>query len=290
METSTLPAEFLAMLALGKVSKNLISNRQRKLAGRTVSTRVRSARKSLVANNELVPSYLSKKQQQRYLLMYYWDNKCKSEDKFYSSSPWRLLRVLIFDAYGEKCMKCNSYQDLAVDHIAPRIHYPNLKLDPSNMQILCRSCNSSKGAWKHIDFRPSNWKQLLSSVSEIDLFYRSLSQQDFIESNINLPNNLSFTRTVSVSCLTTDTKKLTGLLMPYYSRIAEELLSYNAEGSEWWIGVETDKGWLKKRWSAVYKNRKSLFKDLFKLARDEEISPVLKIHISAQKLRLIRQI
>ncbi len=36
----------------------------------------------------------------------------------------------------------------------PRSKYPELALDPENLQVLCRACNMGKRAWDETDFRP----------------------------------------------------------------------------------------------------------------------------------------
>ena len=38
--------------------------------------------------------------------------------------------------------------DLTVDHILPKSDFPELEMEWTNFQVLCRSCNSRK--WKHI--------------------------------------------------------------------------------------------------------------------------------------------
>ena len=53
-----------------------------------------------------------------------------------------------FDVFGRddyKCKNCGagSYSDLTVDHIYPRSRGGSN--DPSNLQTLCRGCNSDKG-------------------------------------------------------------------------------------------------------------------------------------------------
>lgn len=45
----------------------------------------------------------------------------------------------------------NSY--MHVDHIKPRYKYPQLQLDPNNLQILCKACNFGKGAYDETDWR-----------------------------------------------------------------------------------------------------------------------------------------
>jgi hypothetical protein len=48
------------------------------------------------------------------------------------------------DRDGRRCVRCGATQDLAIDHIHPWSKGgPD---DPENFQILCRACNSSKGA------------------------------------------------------------------------------------------------------------------------------------------------
>ena len=43
-----------------------------------------------------------------------------------------------------KCRMCNSTDDLTIDHIMPIVLGGTNEL--TNLQVLCRSCNSSKGA------------------------------------------------------------------------------------------------------------------------------------------------
>jgi len=70
--------------------------------------------------------------------------------QFYSSPEWAVLRRRIVKSFQPVCNVCGrrirKAFDLTVDHIRPRSKYPELGLDPLNLQILCRSCNSSKGA------------------------------------------------------------------------------------------------------------------------------------------------
>lgn len=44
------------------------------------------------------------------------------------------------------CRQCKSIKDLTVDHIVPLVDlHPDLRYEISNLQVLCRKCNSSKG-------------------------------------------------------------------------------------------------------------------------------------------------
>lgn len=81
----------------------------------------------------------------------------KKIDYFYESETWNKLRYAALKKFGRKCMCCGdeskttAYQ---VDHIKPRSKYPELEKDPNNLQVLCASCNSGKGANHEDDFRP----------------------------------------------------------------------------------------------------------------------------------------
>ncbi len=69
---------------------------------------------------------------------------------FYASSEWRLVREQVIDEQGRVCQECRSRittdYDLTVDHIKPRSKFPELALEKANLQVLCRKCNSAKGA------------------------------------------------------------------------------------------------------------------------------------------------
>jgi len=55
-------------------------------------------------------------------------------------------------------MCCGATPDdgakICVDHIKPRHTHPELKLERSNLQVLCYDCNKGKGAWDQTDWRP----------------------------------------------------------------------------------------------------------------------------------------
>jgi 5-methylcytosine-specific restriction endonuclease McrA len=77
-----------------------------------------------------------------------------NRETFYLSKRWRSVRARILKLFGNKCMKCGSENHISVDHILPRSKYPHLELDVTNLQVLCRSCNSQKGNRSRKDYRP----------------------------------------------------------------------------------------------------------------------------------------
>jgi hypothetical protein len=60
------------------------------------------------------------------------------------------LRTKVFERDGYKCLACGSQKDLRCDHVIPESN--GGPMEANNMQTLCQSCNSKKGA-KHIDYR-----------------------------------------------------------------------------------------------------------------------------------------
>ncbi|MFH0941894.1 MAG: HNH endonuclease signature motif containing protein [Chloroflexota bacterium] len=71
-------------------------------------------------------------------------------EQFYASPEWQLLRKQVIKEKGRICFNCGTYikknVDVTVDHILPRSKYPTLAFDKENLQVLCRECNSRKGA------------------------------------------------------------------------------------------------------------------------------------------------
>ena len=69
---------------------------------------------------------------------------------FYGSAEWLTLRKKVIAEQGRVCAICKKYIrddiDITVDHIKPRSKNPHLALRKENLRVLCRQCNSSKGA------------------------------------------------------------------------------------------------------------------------------------------------
>ena len=74
---------------------------------------------------------------------------------FYASPEWKALRRQVIDEDGRTCKECGVYvkntSEITMDHIQPRSRYSKLALNRDNLQVLCRSCNSSKGASEESD-------------------------------------------------------------------------------------------------------------------------------------------
>ena len=69
---------------------------------------------------------------------------------FYSSPEWLAMRQRVIRAKGRVCAVCRepilNDSDVTVDHIRARSKFPKLALSRENLRVLCRGCNSRKGA------------------------------------------------------------------------------------------------------------------------------------------------
>lgn len=83
--------------------------------------------------------------------------RCRVDrNKFYQSLEWKKLRYATLKKYGGKCQCCGvSSEDtqLHVDHIKPISKYWALRLDPDNVQVLCRDCN-----WGKLNIDQTDWR------------------------------------------------------------------------------------------------------------------------------------
>ncbi len=74
---------------------------------------------------------------------------------FYDSREWLTLRYRVLLKYGRKCMLCFTVDgEMHVDHVVPRSKAPELELEESNLQVLCKACNLGKSNLDQTDFRP----------------------------------------------------------------------------------------------------------------------------------------
>jgi 5-methylcytosine-specific restriction endonuclease McrA len=86
-----------------------------------------------------------------------WEDE-EFRNAFYGSKEWKAMREFIL--YRDKvCRKCSLEESpimaSEIDHIIPLKDRPDLRLDPPNLQALCKKCHSSKtynevlkGAWE----------------------------------------------------------------------------------------------------------------------------------------------
>lgn len=77
---------------------------------------------------------------------YRWNNE-KDRNLFYQSREWREMREYRL-SQNPLCAKCLEINQLTpateIDHIIPLKIDPSLRLDPNNLQCLCKKCHSEK--------------------------------------------------------------------------------------------------------------------------------------------------
>jgi 5-methylcytosine-specific restriction endonuclease McrA len=61
------------------------------------------------------------------------------------------FRTTVFNFYGNRCLRCETTENLTIDHVVPLIHGGRHAV--RNMQVLCHSCNSWKEARHSTDYR-----------------------------------------------------------------------------------------------------------------------------------------
>lgn len=78
-----------------------------------------------------------------------------------STKRWKKLRSLIIKRDKGCCQRCLikfgivNTKELQVHHIKPRIDYPELMFDESNLITLCKTCNLQLGTSGELDFEPN---------------------------------------------------------------------------------------------------------------------------------------
>jgi 5-methylcytosine-specific restriction endonuclease McrA len=87
--------------------------------------------------------------------------KNKESLKPLSTKRWKKIRSLIIKRDKGCCQRCLikygiiNTKDLQVHHIKPRIDYPELMFDESNLITLCKTCNLQLGTSGELDFEPN---------------------------------------------------------------------------------------------------------------------------------------
>lgn len=78
--------------------------------------------------------------------------------EFYNSWEWKQLSYEVKLDRGRTCECCGAKAPdvkIITDHIKPIRHNWHLRLEPTNLQILCDDCNRGKGSRDETDFRQS---------------------------------------------------------------------------------------------------------------------------------------
>lgn len=77
--------------------------------------------------------------------------------EFLQTWTWRELRYKTLQRYGRACLCCGASPQtgavIHVDHIKPRSLFPELAMDPDNLQTLCADCNVGKSNKDMTDWR-----------------------------------------------------------------------------------------------------------------------------------------
>lgn len=78
---------------------------------------------------------------------------------FYASWEWKRLSFDVKQERGRTCECCGAKAPkitIHTDHIKPIRKYWHLRLDRTNLQVLCEDCNMGKGSRDETDFRALN--------------------------------------------------------------------------------------------------------------------------------------
>lgn len=88
-------------------------------------------------------------------------NDPRNPNAFYASWDWKKKRMEALLIHGHRCQSCGASPAnlksvrLVVDHIKPIRKHWDLRLEITNLQVLCDDCNMGKGSWLERDFRPT---------------------------------------------------------------------------------------------------------------------------------------
>lgn len=66
---------------------------------------------------------------------------------FYRSDAWQSMRQFIYERDKGKCTKCNKFvfgKSAHVHHIEPISKSPELKLEETNLTLLCNKCHAEE--------------------------------------------------------------------------------------------------------------------------------------------------
>lgn len=75
---------------------------------------------------------------------------------------FRHLRRVLLEHF-KFCFKCNSMDNLEIDHIKSVRYYPTMAIYYKNLQVLCKKCNQKKGSKAQKDYRRKR-KEFIESL------------------------------------------------------------------------------------------------------------------------------
>ncbi len=134
-------------------------------AGKPVPIKLRANQIRLVEFGERMQRKRNKKKRETKAA--FW--KAKAKKSFYSTAEWKRVRYEVLRDCGARCQCCGKNPrehgiTLNVDHIKPLRTHWELRLEKSNLQVLCSDCNWGKGSHDTTD-----WRRNIDSPSEQEL-------------------------------------------------------------------------------------------------------------------------
>jgi 5-methylcytosine-specific restriction endonuclease McrA len=76
---------------------------------------------------------------------------------WYRSWEWARVRYAFLRGKERRCQCCGLTPadgiKIVVDHVKPIRHFWHLRADPTNLQLLCDTCNRGKGSHDETDWR-----------------------------------------------------------------------------------------------------------------------------------------
>lgn len=80
---------------------------------------------------------------------------------------WKELREKVFIQQGRQCAQCGGTENLEIDHIKPYDTHPELGMDITNLQVLCKTHNIAKSNKAAVQRQRTNWynKEWLSNIA-----------------------------------------------------------------------------------------------------------------------------
>ena len=93
----------------------------------------------------------------------------RHHDAIKNDPRWKAAKLACKERDDYRCVRCDSTEDLSVDHILPLSEYPELAFELENLQTLCRDCHTDKNNEKMGELVRNTWinpnyKELLDSI------------------------------------------------------------------------------------------------------------------------------